>query len=89
MALGASSEGVRRMIVIQGGRVALVGIALGLVAAWGSARSLESLLFEVTAHAPLAFATVAAMVLAVALAASYLPARRASAVDPVQAIRTD
>lgn len=89
MALGASSEGVRRMIVMQGGRVALVGIALGLVAAWVSARSLESLLFEVTAHDPLVFAAVAMVVLAVALAASYVPARRASAVDPVQAIRTD
>ncbi|HSJ23245.1 MAG TPA: FtsX-like permease family protein [Longimicrobiales bacterium] len=89
MALGARAGDVRRMVVAQGGRVALVGVAIGLVAAVFSARSLESLLFEVRARDPLVFAAVATVMLAVALLACYLPARRASAVDPVEAIRTE
>ena len=89
MALGARAAEVRRMVVTQGGRVALVGVAIGLVAAVFSARSLESLLYEVDAGEPLVFAAVAAVMLGVALLASYLPARRASAVDPVEAIRMD
>jgi putative ABC transport system permease protein len=89
MALGARAADVRRMVMSQGGRVALVGVAIGLVAAVFSARSLESLLYEVQARDPLVFAAVSVVMLGVALLASYLPARRASAVDPVEAIRTD
>jgi predicted permease len=89
MALGARAADVRRMVVAQGGKVALVGVAIGLVAAVFAARSLESLLFEVQARDPIVFAAVAVAMLGVALFASYLPARRASAVDPVEAIRTD
>ncbi|HEX2165697.1 MAG TPA: ABC transporter permease [Longimicrobiales bacterium] len=89
MALGAKAADVRRMVVSQGGRVALAGVVIGLVAAVFAARSLESLLYEVQARDPLVFAAVAVMMLGVALLASYLPARRASAVDPVEAIRTD
>jgi hypothetical protein len=89
MALGARAADVRRMVVAQGGRVALVGVAIGLVAAVFSARSLESLLFEVQARDPIVFAAVAVAMLGVALFASYLPARRASAVDPVEAIRME
>lgn len=89
MALGAQAADVRRMVVGQGGRVALVGVIVGLVAAVWSARSLETLLFEVEARDPLVFAAVALTMLGVALLASYLPARRASAVDPVEAIRTE
>jgi putative ABC transport system permease protein len=89
MALGARAADVRRMVVSQGGRVALVGVFIGLAGALFSARWLESLLFEVQARDPLVFAAVAALMLAVAALASYLPARRASAVDPVEAIRME
>jgi putative ABC transport system permease protein len=89
MALGATAENVRRMVVAQGGRVALAGVAIGLVVAALSARVLETLLFEVRARDPLVFATVSIVTVGVALIASYLPARRASAVDPVEAIRMD
>jgi putative ABC transport system permease protein len=89
MALGARAAEVRRMVIAQGGRVALIGVAIGLVAAVFAARSLESLLFEVQARDPLVFGAVAVTMLGVALLASYLPARRASAVDPVKAIRAD
>ena len=89
MALGARAADVRRMVVTQGGRVALIGVAIGFVAAAFSARWMESLLFEVTARDPLVFAAVAVVMLGVALLASYLPARKASAVNPVEAIRVD
>ena len=89
MALGARAADVRRMVVTQGGKVALVGVVIGLVAAVYAARWLESLLFEVEARDPIVFAAVAVVMISVALFASYLPARRASAVDPVEAIRTE
>lgn len=89
MALGARAADVRRMVVTQGGRVALVGVIIGLVAALFAATWLESLLFGIEARDPLVFAAVAVVMLAVALVASYLPARRASAVDPVAAIRME
>ena len=89
MALGARAADVRRMVVTQGGKVALVGVAIGLVAAVFAARTLESLLFEIEARDPLVFAAVALAMLGVALFACYLPARRASSVNPVEAIRTD
>ena len=89
MALGAQASDVRRMVVAQGGRVALVGVAIGLLAAVFAARWLESLLFEVQARDPIVFAAVAVVMIGVALLASYLPARRASAVDPLVAIRME
>jgi ABC-type antimicrobial peptide transport system permease subunit len=89
MALGAQAVDVRRMVVAQGGRLALVGVGIGLVAALFLARSLQSLLFEVQARDPLVFATVAVVMMGVALTACYLPARKASAVDPVEAIRVE
>ena len=89
MALGAQAADVRRMVVTQGGRVALVGVGIGLVAALFSSRWLESLLFEVQARDPLVFAAVSLVMIGVALLACYLPARRASAVNPVEAIRNE
>jgi putative ABC transport system permease protein len=89
MALGARAADVRRMVVTQGAQVTLIGVVIGLVAAMFSARWLESLLYEVKARDPLVFVSVALVMIAVALAASYLPARRASAVDPLEAIRAD
>ena len=89
MALGAQAKDVRRMVVAQGGRVAMVGVVIGLGAALLSARWLETLLFEVKARDPLVFGAVSLIMISVALLACYLPARRASAVNPVEAMRTD
>ncbi|MQA92555.1 MAG: FtsX-like permease family protein [Gemmatimonas sp.] len=88
MALGARAGELRRMIVAQGSRVTLLGVLIGAIAAVALTRVLESLLFGVAAvHVP-TFAITAGLMLGVALLASYLPARRASSVDPVQALRS-
>jgi predicted permease len=87
MALGAQSGSVMRMVLKQGSRLALVGIALGIVCAWGLTRLMTSLLFEVkTTDAP-TFLGVAVLFCAVALAACYVPARRATKVDPMVSLR--
>jgi putative ABC transport system permease protein len=89
MALGARKEELMRMFVGQGLRLALIGVAFGLIAAVGLTRLMKSLLFEVKPLDPLTFATVAfGLVLAAALA-SYLPALRATTVDPMEALRAD
>jgi putative ABC transport system permease protein len=89
MALGAGSSAVRRIVVTQGARVALVGIALGLVGSVGLTGYIESLLFGVEPLDPLTVAGVSLVMLGVALLASYVPARRASRVDPVEALRAE
>ena len=89
MALGAEAPRVRRMVVVQGGRVALGGVVLGVVAALGLTGVLESLLFGVRTFDVMTFAAMPAIMLVVAGLACYLPARRASAVDPMQALRAD
>jgi putative ABC transport system permease protein len=89
MALGAEAATVRRMFVWQGGRVALVGIVVGLVVALALTTYIQTLLFNVGRFDPVAFAITAAVMLAVALLASYLPAVRASRVDPVIALRAE
>jgi predicted permease len=89
MALGARKDELMRMFVAQGLRLALIGVACGLAAAAGLTRLMKSMLFEVKPVDPLTFATVAlGLVLAAALA-SYLPALRATAVDPIEALRAD
>ena len=87
MALGAERASVRRMVVLQGGRVALVGVALGVVAALGVTGVLQSLLFGVQAFDAVTFIGMSGVMLVVALLASYLPAYRASSVDPMEALR--
>jgi putative ABC transport system permease protein len=89
MALGAEAKTVRRMFVWQGGRVALAGIAVGTLAAVGLTTYLQTLLFNVGRLDGTAFAATAAVMLAVALLASYIPALRASRVDPVVALRAE
>jgi putative ABC transport system permease protein len=89
MALGAAVRDVRRMVVVQGGRVALIGVVIGLVAAVFLTRSLESLLFGVAALDPIVLAAVSLLMVGVALLASYVPARRASAVDPMVSLRAE
>jgi putative ABC transport system permease protein len=87
MALGARAGDVLRLVLGQGAAVALVGVAVGLAAAFAVTRGLSSLLFGVSAADPLVFAGVAATLLAVALLASLLPALRAAHVNPVTALR--
>ena len=87
MALGAERGDVLRMVVGEGAKMALVGVAIGLVAAFGLTRLLASMLFGVSAHDPLSFTGVAVLLLLVALAACYLPARRVMKVNPLTALR--
>jgi predicted permease len=89
MALGAEAKAVRRMFVWQGGRVALVGIVVGTLAAVGLTTYISTLLFNVGRLDVLAFGGMSALMLAVALLASYVPALRASRVDPVVALRAE
>jgi predicted permease len=89
MALGAERGRVARLVVGQGLALVGVGLALGLGAAAGLTRLLGSLLFEVSPTDPPTFAAVAALLAAVCLAAAYLPARRAAAVEPVEALRSE
>lgn len=89
MALGAEATSVRRMFVWQGGRVALIGIGVGLVAAFALTTYIQTLLFNVGRFDTAAFAGTSAVMLVVALVASYLPALRASRVDPVVALRSE
>ncbi len=89
MALGAEPGDVRRMMIGQGLRLAGWGIALGLVGALGITRLIASLLYNVTATDPVSFGAVAALMLVVAATAAYLPARRATRVDPMVALRAE
>jgi putative ABC transport system permease protein len=89
MALGAQPEGVLRLVVGEGMLVALAGVAIGLLASLALSRTLSSLLFEVPPRDPATFAAVAVMLLLVALVACVMPARRASRVDPMIALREE
>lgn len=87
LALGAERRDVLRMVLGKGAKLAFVGVTLGLCAAFGLTRLMASLLFSVTAHDPLTFVVVAILLMAVALAACYMPARRAMRVDPMMSLR--
>ena len=87
MALGALPADVLRQVLAEGGRLAAFGVALGLIAALALTRLMASLLFGVKPTDPVTFAAVAALLVCVALAACYIPARRATHVDPIIALR--
>ena len=87
MALGARSASVLSMVLGQSIRPVVVGLAVGLVAAFVLVSRIEAMLFEVTARDPLVFAAVALVLLGVGLAACFVPARRASRIEPLQALR--
>jgi ABC-type antimicrobial peptide transport system permease subunit len=87
LALGADSSRLRNMVVYQGMNLALVGIVIGLGAAWGVSHLMESLLFGVKPRDPLVFVVVPVALSLVALLAVWFPARRALRVDPAVALR--
>jgi len=86
-AIGAQSGDIFRMIIGEALMLSLTGLALGLVGAWWLGRAGSSVLFGVTASDPLTFTAVSLLLIAVAITASYLPARRAMTVDPIVALR--
>lgn len=89
MALGAERGDIGRMVLSQGIRVALVGVALGLVGAYSSSRLLRSLLYEVEPNDAVTFVGATGLLLAVVVLAILLPARRASSVDPVESLKSE
>ena len=89
MALGAGHRDVLAMVVRQGLRLAVIGVAIGFAGAVAATRTMQSLLFEVSPLDPATFGSVGALIIAVSLVATWLPARRASRVDPIAALRSD
>ena len=89
MALGATTVSVRRLVVSQGGKVVLIGAVVGVAAALASTRLLGTLLYEVSAVDPGVFLVMSIMMIGIGMLASYVPARRASRVDPIESLRND
>jgi ABC-type antimicrobial peptide transport system permease subunit len=89
MALGADRSSVLRMVLSQGLRLTLIGVVIGLAAAFGMNRVLASLLFGVKPSDPTTIAVVVTLIGAVALVACYLPARFATRVDPMIVLREE
>jgi ABC-type antimicrobial peptide transport system permease subunit len=87
LALGASPSGLLRLVLGQSGRLVLAGLAIGLALSFAAGRLLASQLFGLSPHDPFLLTTVSAILLLVALLASFLPARRASRVNPMEALR--
>jgi putative ABC transport system permease protein len=88
-ALGAQHGDILRLVVGQGFGLALAGVAAGMGGAFALTRVMKGLLFQVSATDPATFAGIALLFILVALAASYIPARRATRIDPMEALRVD
>jgi putative ABC transport system permease protein len=89
LALGAQTRDIRRLIVGQGGKLALLGVTIGLAAALALGQAMRSLLFGVSPNDPLTFTVIALLLCVVALLACWIPARRATKVDPMIALRSE
>jgi len=87
MALGANSRDILKLVWLQGVRLIIAGVVIGIVAAWALTRAMTHLLAEISASDPITYITVAIILTAVALLACYIPARRAMRVDPMVALR--
>jgi ABC-type antimicrobial peptide transport system permease subunit len=89
MALGADRGRIRNLVVRQGMQLAIIGVVVGIAAAFGLTRLIASFLFGVKSWDPIAFVTIPILLLLVALAAVWLPAARAAKLDPMQALRVE
>jgi putative ABC transport system permease protein len=89
MALGADSLDVKKLVLRQAMRPILIGSAIGIAGCAAVSQVLSSMLFGVSAHDPMAFAGVPVLLVVVAIFASYVPARRATRIDPMTALRHD
>jgi ABC-type lipoprotein release transport system permease subunit len=89
MALGAQRSNVLSLVFLQAMKLAAAGTLLGVIASLAMARVLKSLIFNVSPTDPMTFAVVGFMVITVALIACYIPARRATAADPMNALRAE
>jgi predicted permease len=89
MAVGASAGDVKRQVISQTLWLAVIGVVFGAAASWALARGMRGLLFEVTATDPATFAGMLLVLMTVAAVAGYLPARRASDIDPMEALRSE
>jgi putative ABC transport system permease protein len=89
MALGQDPGSIRNQVLLEGARMSAISALIGLAVATLLTRSLASLLYGVNAADPATFATMAAVLMAVALAGCYVPARRATRINPIAALKTD
>jgi putative ABC transport system permease protein len=89
MAVGADARGIFQLILGRGLKLAFAGLAIGLAATFALTRVLTTMLFEISPHDPWILGGASLLMLAVTLAACYLPARRATRVDPIATLRTD
>jgi putative ABC transport system permease protein len=89
VAMGASRANVALLVMGEGARIMLIGLALGVVSALVATRALRGLIFGVTTLDPITYVVVVATISAVGLAASWIPARRATRIDPMEALRSE